>query len=226
MSEPPEAEAGLRRQLESLGGREVGGWKVGLTSGSSRDAMGVGFRPFGHVLAERVLESEAEIPLHQFDAVGVENELCFHIGATLGGKITRAEAAAAVEAVSPAFEINEPRLTGQASVVERLADNLSQWGIVVGQPVLLDWSTFDFSALEVCLRQNGEHVETVAAAGHIDDHFESIAALVRQLSRFDRVLAAGAKVITGAYTRQRVAEAGRWEGDFGDDIGRVGVVFT
>lgn len=226
MSEPAGASEGLRRQLEHLGDRQVGGWKVGLTSGKSRDAMGAGFRPFGHVLAERVLESGAEIPLRRFKEVGVENELCFHIGVPLGGNVTRAEAVAAVDAVSPAFEINEPRLERQAGVVQRLADNLSQWGIVVGAPARLDWLAFDFSALEVQLRRDGSHVETVAAAGHIDDHFDSIVALVRQLSRFDRTLAAGAKVITGAYTRQRVAEAGRWEGDFGHHIGRVGVVFT
>lgn len=225
MSESSPTDEGLRRQLERLGGREVGGWKVGLTSGTSRDAMGAGFRPFGYVLAERILESGVEIPLSRFDDVGVENELCFHIGASLRGDVTRAEAAAAVEAVSPAFEINEKRLKRQATLVERLADNLSQWGIVVGPPVRLDWLNFDFSALRVHLRRNGRHVETVVAARHIDDHFESIVALVRQLSRFDRVLEAGDKVITGAYTRQRATEAARWEGDFGNDIGRVAVAF-
>ena len=43
-------------------GKQIGGWKVGMTSGGSRDAMGAGVRPFGYVLDERVLNSGARIP--------------------------------------------------------------------------------------------------------------------------------------------------------------------
>ncbi len=217
---------GLGRQLDALGERDVAGWKVGLTSGLARDSMGAGFRPFGHLLPERVFASGSTIPLAAFDRVGVENELCFRIGTTLQGNASRADAVAAVAAVAPAFEINEQRLGRDASAADRVADNLNQWGIVVGEEQPLDWLSFDFQAIRVVLRRNGVAVETVAASGHIDDHFDSIAALARQLGRCGRSLDHGARVITGSYTRQDVAEAGRWEGDFGTAIGRVAVAFA
>src|SRR5262245_14218961 len=58
-------------------------WKVGMTSGPSRDAMGVGFRPFGFVLQSRTFDSGARIPLRKIPRCGIETELCFHIGRTL-----------------------------------------------------------------------------------------------------------------------------------------------
>ena len=49
---------GLALQLEVLSrfrdaGEKLGGWKIGLTSGPGRDAMGKGFRPFGFILETR-----------------------------------------------------------------------------------------------------------------------------------------------------------------------------
>ncbi|MCY4013540.1 MAG: hypothetical protein OXG82_12590 [Gammaproteobacteria bacterium] len=228
MSDP--RDEGLRRQLANLADRPVAGWKIGLTSGTARDSMGVGFRPFGYILADRVFPSGGVIPIAPFRTdegirVGVENELCFRMGVALTGDASPDEARAAVASVAPGFEINEQRLPRDAGVVDRLGDDLNQWGIVAGEDADLDFSTFDFASLSVALALNGVVVETVAADGHIDDHFASIAALARQLGRFGRTLEAGSRVITGSYTRQRVADACRWEGDFGPEIGRVSVEF-
>lgn len=228
MSDPHDE--GLRRQLANLGDRPVAGWKIGLTSGVARDSMGQGFRPFGYILADRVFSSGAVIPLAPFRQgedirVGVENELCFRMGTALSGDAGADEARAAVASVAAGFEINEQRLPRDANVVDRLGDDLNQWGIVAGEDVVLDFGAFDFASLSVALSLNGAVVETVAARGHIDDHFTSIAALARQLGRFGHTLEAGSRVITGSYTRQRVADACRWQGDFGPEIGRVSVEF-
>lgn len=221
-----ERHEGLMRQLEQLGGRTLAGWKVGLTSGRARDSMGEGFRPFGYVLAERCLESGATIKLDSVGDVGVENEMCFSFAKDLRKNANREDVMAAIDSVSPAFEINEQRLGRDASLADRLADDLSQWGIVVGAECVLDWRTFDFSAVEVVLSRNGSAMETVAAAGHIDDHFDSLAALSGTLARFDREIRAGERVITGSYTRQRIEAPGRWCGDFGEAIGQVEVEFV
>ena len=42
-------------------GEELGGWKIGMTSGESRDALGVGVRPSGFVLKSRIFSSGAKI---------------------------------------------------------------------------------------------------------------------------------------------------------------------
>lgn len=226
---PDPFDTGLRRQLDALerklaAGETLAGWKVGLTSGASRDAMGAGFRPFGHILASRVFPSGATLALDAFQAVGVENEACFTLGAGLRGNVSPAQVKAAIATVAPGFEINEPRLPKDASATERLADNLSQWGIVVGAGRPIEGIPFD--ALEVSLERDGALVGTVPACGHIDDHFASIAALAAQLDRFGLALAPGQRIITGAFARQAVTAPSRWRGDFGRAMGSVEVVFA
>ena len=221
--------AGLNRQLETLEGKlaageALGGWKVGLTSGQARDSMGPGFRPFGYILESRIFASGARIGLDAFERVGVENECCFTIGRELAGKVSRDAVADAVQGVAPAFEINERRLPADAPATDRLADDLSQWGIVSGDSRAV--AGVDFESLVVTLARDGEAVEAVAARGHIEDHFDSIAALAAQLSRFGRTLQPGQRVITGSFGRCPVTEPSRWSGDFGSELGVVEVVFA
>jgi 2-keto-4-pentenoate hydratase len=225
-----ELRRGLERQLERLAqleaaGERRGGWKVGLTSGHARNAMGPGFRPFGYLLASRIYHSAATIPLAALAGGAIENELCFTLGADLAGAPARRQVIGALATVAPAFEVAEERVPRSASAADRLADNLSQWGVVVGDSCSLDWAGFDFSALRVTLSRNGVPVEKVAAAGHIDDHFDSIAALVAQLHAFGLGLQQGDRVITGSYTRQGVEAPSRWMGDFGPAIGTVTLQF-
>ena len=218
--------SGLERQLVRLGARKNAGWKVGLTSGQARNSMGVGFRPFGYILAERVFSTDTQLPFSEPGIYGLENELCFSFESDVGQDADRDDLINAVATVAPAFEINEQRLKSEATPQQRLEDNLSQWGIVVGEGRRLDWSAFPFDSLSVDLTRDGEHVETVAAKNHIDDHFDSLVALAATLARFDRSIKAGDQVITGSYTRQRIVRSGCWRGDFGAAIGDVEVEFS
>lgn len=221
-------EEGERVQLAVLDrwrsqGERLAGWKVGLTSGASRDAFGAGIRPFGFILESRVLASGHALERRQIPNLGLENELCFRIASPLRGTgITAKQVADSIAAVAPAFEINQSRTGGQADPGTRAADNLSQWGIVVGAEIAPLPRGFDYDALTVTLTCNGDTVSRVDARGHIDDHFESIAALVRELARFDLGLEAGQRIITGAYTRIAVDAPGRYEGTF-SNLGSVAV---
>ena len=192
--------------------------------------MGQGFRPFGHIRADRVFESGVRIPWAGMRTPGVENELCFTLGAALEGRVSRRQVLDAVASVAPAFELIERRLPSNADQGDRIADNLAQWGIVVGEERRLDWERFPFPGLAVTLHQDGEAVQQVAAEGHIDDHFASIAALAAQLAAFGRRIEAGARVITGSFTKQAVAGPCRYQGDFdaGDaqGLGRVAMEFA
>ena len=225
-----ELDEGLRRQLEVLGERKPAGWKVGLTSGAARDSMGPGFRPFGFILPERVFPSGARIERAGIQTPGVENEFCFTIGRQLGADASRDAAIAAVESVCAAFELNERRLGPNATTADRLADDLSQWGIVVGEPRVLDWNAYPFTEVSVRLSLDGGEIENVAAAGHIDDHFDSLAALARQLARFGRSLEPGHRVITGSFGKHAVTQTCRLDGDFdagkAKGIGQVSVEFV
>jgi 2-keto-4-pentenoate hydratase len=201
-------------------GERLAGWKLGLTSGANRDAFGVGVRPFGYVLGSRVLSSRASLWWDdEVQAGGIENELCFVVGADVSEQVDASTVGALIAGVAPAFEINQLRLASSASPAERVADNLSNWGIVVGetQPIPTNW---DQQALKVRLMHNAETVTSVAAVNHIDDHFQTLATLANRLLRFHRMLRAGDRVITGAFGRVKDPQRGLWSGDFGN-FGRV-----
>jgi 2-keto-4-pentenoate hydratase len=220
---------GLGRQLKALDekiarGDFLGGWKVGLTSGRARNSMGEDFRPFGYILSSRIFKSGVVVELESIGRTGVENELCFKMGETLTGDVSREEVIRAVASVAPGFEINQRRLEASAPAGDRLADDLSQWGIVMGTSRPIESVAFD--DILVSLTRDGELVETVPARGHIDDHFDSIARLTAQLSRFGRVLERDACVITGSFTRQGVPSPSRWLGNFSPCLGTVEVVFS
>jgi len=214
-----------QRQLDHLEnlereGESAGGWKLGLTSGESRDAFGPGIRPFGFILASRILASDAGLDWSRIGNGGIENELCFRIGEDITSTVTADSVRQALESVAPAFEINQRRIEKTSSPAERIADDLANWGIVVGTdseiPADPDWD-----AMTVTLCHDGEPVERVAAAGHIDNHFQSLATLANALQRFGRHLKKGDRVITGAFGKQAQPHSGTWSGDFGPELGTV-----
>ena len=207
-------------------GEDLAGWKVGLTSGRSRDAFGKGVRPFGYILNNRILKSGETLHYQYIRNCGIENELCFIIGEHLAGDLVTAQMARkAICAVAPAFEITETRIDGAADPGIRVADNLSHWGIVVGPQTLPVPDDFDFDGLEVVLRRDGTEVERVVARGRIDDHFESVAALIRELFKFGLGVREGHRIITGSLTNQRIDSPGRWAADF-SGLGQVTIEFA
>ncbi|MEQ8693523.1 MAG: hypothetical protein RIC89_22115 [Pseudomonadales bacterium] len=215
-------DAGQQLQLELLArwqnaGETVGGWKIGMTSGASRNALGAGLRPFGFILNSRIIQSGDSLPVASLFTGQIENELCFRMQHDLGAGATRADAVAATGALLPAFEINQKRLGGSASPGLRVADDLSNWGIVVGAPAPVH---DELTMLNVELHDANGVIESVASPGHIDDHFESLATLARRLAEFGQRLQAGQYVITGAYGKTPFAP-GTYTGQFDCGIGDV-----
>ena len=174
---------GLRIQLNILArrkseGQQHAGWKIGLTSERVRARFGTDDQPFGHIMAQRVLESGAEVPCAEIVNCGVEPELCFTIGETLKGPgVTAEQAREAVASVCAGFEINESRADGVSDFTLTVADNMAQWGIVMGeslQPVPAD---FDFEGLRMEMRRGGEVRATAVGRDVIDDHYRSLTVL-------------------------------------------------
>ncbi|MEM7100946.1 MAG: hypothetical protein AAF541_21990 [Pseudomonadota bacterium] len=216
----------LARWLEQ--GESIGGWKIGMTSGANRNAMGDGIRPFGFILQSRIFESGSELSLSDLHKGQVENELALLIGKELAPGATRRDAVASVEAIIPAFEINQKRLPPGAGSGLRVADNLSNYGIVVGgstPPV------DDLSNMQVTLEQQATQsqplqvIESVQSQGHIDDHFDSLAILSNRLHKFGHALKPGQYVITGAYGKTSFA-AGTYTGQFDQGVGSVSVTLA
>ncbi len=216
---PSELDEALDLQLRVLNrfetaGERLGGWKVGLTSGTARDRMGKEFRPFGYVLHNRIFRSGATILVDPILNCHIEPELCLIIGSPLrGAEVDREHAKAAVRAVTPAFEINEIRVQPDTGHAPLLADGLAQWGIVVGPEVpvreRLVETTVEFSCA-------GQVVETKTPGTTMDDPYLSLSRLCRLLDKFGLGLEPGQRVITGSFCHHAVTRAGIYTADFSD----------
>lgn len=200
-------------------GEQLGGWKIGMTSGANRNSMGDGIRPFGFILASRIRTAADTLSVAALHRGQVENELCFLIGRELGAGATPADAFDAVQAAVPAFEINQKRLPAGATAGLRVADDLSNWGIVIGEAAPAPANLDD---LTVTLSGDEGVIETVPSAGHIDNHYESLAILANTLAGYGHSLQPGQYVITGAYGKTAFAP-GTYQGHFDQGIGTVTV---
>lgn len=206
-------------------GEKQAGWKVGLTSPAVRAKYGSEERPFGHIMAHRVLDAGASVPVGEIPQCGVEAELCFTMGETLRGPgVDAARAWGAVAAVSPAFEVLEKRGGGGAGFTLAVADNLSHWGIVVGGAVAPVPEGAALAEVTMQMRRNGEPQANVVGAEVIDDHFLSLSLLANRLAEHGLALEEGQRVITGSYTKHDPAAGEQWEAEF-SGIGKVSVAF-
>src|SRR4029434_4758153 len=66
-------------------GESLAGWKVGMTSGKSRDSFGKGVRPFGFILRNRIIKSNDTLHIAAITRPALENEVCFVMGEHLAG---------------------------------------------------------------------------------------------------------------------------------------------
>jgi 2-keto-4-pentenoate hydratase len=216
-------EEALALQLKALDalekrGRPLGGWKVGLTSGEGRDLMGVGFRPFGFILADRMLPSGAEISAGSIHEPQVETELCLRLGKALkGANVTPAQCREAVAEVLPAFEINEMRVNHRSSPKLFVADGMTNWGIVTGRG---GPPRDNLAQIRVTMSVNGGAGIPGPDDARMDDPFLSLSRLCAGLHRHGRGLEAGQLILTGSFIKQKIAGPSSFRGTF-EKLGEV-----
>jgi 2-keto-4-pentenoate hydratase len=204
-------------------GERLGGWKVGLTSGSARDRMGKDFRPFGYVLQSRIFPTGSAVPVAHIMNCAIEPELCLIIGSPLRGEaVDVAEAKAAVRALAPAFELNQRRVGPAGGPGLQLADGLAQWGIVVGPEASVRDGLVDTT---VEFYRDQQFVETKTPGATMDDPYLSLARLCRLLHTYGLGLEPGQPVITGSFCHHAVRQPGTYRALF-SGIGEVSVQFT
>lgn len=201
-------------------GEQLGGWKVGLTSGQARDRMGKDFRPFGYILRSRIHPSGSTAPATRILNCSVEPELCLILGAPLRGESVDAAAAkAAVRAVAPAFEINERRVRPDDGPALLVADGLAQWGIVVGAEAPVRDGLVDTM---VEFYRDEQLLETKTPGTTMDDPYLSLSRLCRLLHQYGLGLEPGQPVITGSFCHHAVRQPGAYRAVF-SGIGEVSV---
>ena len=215
----------LAIQLTNLGrrlrtGAELGGWKVGLTSPRARSALGADARPFGHILKARIQNSGATLAADLMTEPHIEPELCFVFARPVDDP---SQLPVAVGSVHAGFELNENRPgSARGDFPLAVADNLSQWGIVVGDGA--NHASLDLNSVAVELRCDGEVRYSGVSGDELDDHWASLARLVEVLGHHSRRIEAGHRVITGAFCRLPVRAGERWEATYAG-LGSVAITF-
>ncbi|WP_372886526.1 2-oxo-hept-4-ene-1,7-dioate hydratase [Shimia sp.] len=219
------AEAKLAR------GREVIGWKIGLTSKAMQSALGIDIPDSGILFDDMEFASGATVPGGRFIQPRIEAEIAFVMKAPLAGdRVSRDDVLAATGHVAPALEILDTRIlrrdpaTGQArNVFDTISDNAANAGIVLGAARHAA-EAFDLRWVGALVSRDGTIEETGLGAGVLNDPVESVVWLARRMAQYGQRIEAGQVILSGSFIRPVECPPGSAiHADFGDfgvvDIG-------
>lgn len=214
----------LDRWLAS--GEKQAGWKIGATSDAARKMLNLTVPACGYLLASRRFSSGQTFQHAAIYKPIIESEVCVTMGKRLAGPgVTRADVLAAVGAVTPAFEIAAMRSDMATDFPLGLADDIAQWGYVLGPPLTPYPKDLDLGEMIIESWRNGEVVQQVRGREAIDDQLQSVAWLANHLAEYGRALEPGHCIITGAILRPLpIAKGDRWETRF-SSLGTVSATF-
>jgi 2-oxo-3-hexenedioate decarboxylase len=196
----PEAyavQAELIRRRERRGERLVG-VKMGFTSEAKRNQMGIADLIWGRLTDAMCLRSGSSTSLADYIHPRIEPEVAFRLGRPLTGAVTRAQAAAAVEAVAPALEIIDSRYRDfRFSLADVVADNSSSAAVIVGewQPAPANLGGL---AIQMCF--DDRPVQQGSTAAIMGDPLLSLMAAARLAGESGLTLAPGWLVMAGGAT--------------------------
>lgn len=186
-------------------GREIIGWKIGLTSKVMQDALGIDTPDSGVLYDDMAFVDGATIPRNRFIQPRIEAEIAFIMKAPLEGEVTRDEVLAATEYVAPAIEILDTRIlrkdpeTGKArSIFDTVSDNAANAGIVMGEARHAP-DAFDLRWVGSIVKKNRTVVATGLGAGVLDDPVTGMIWLARRMATYGQRIEAGQVVLSGSF---------------------------
>ena len=196
----PRVRRGMEAQLADrerrlAGGETSLGWKLGFGSAEAMEGLGIAAPLVGFLTDRSPLPSDDAARIDDWTRPVVEPELALRLGADLRPGGDRAEAAGAIAAIAPAFELVDvdPPPT---DVVEILAGNIFHRHVVLAGEANVDPA--EFAGLRGSVAHNG-HERTVAdpqaGTGELVGLIRHVADL---LGEFGASLRAGEIVICGS----------------------------
>lgn len=189
-------------------GAVVRGHKIGLTSKAMQAAVGIGEPDSGYLLDDMFFADGGIVPKDRFIGLRVEAELAFVLKADIGGlDVTLFDVLNATDYVTPALEILDtrffrvdPQTKATRRVVDTIADNAANAGIVVGGRPFRP-ADHDMRWIGAICSKNGAVEETGLAAGVLNNPANGIVWLARRLAAQGRGLKAGEIVLAGSFIR-------------------------
>jgi 2-keto-4-pentenoate hydratase len=183
-------------------GARVIGRKIGLTSKSMQDLLGVNEPDFGVLLDDMFVEDGDEIDMGTMLQPRIEAELAFVMDTDLAGPgVTTANALAAIAGVMPAVEIVDSRIADwKIKLVDTVADNASSGRLVVGGR-MRKVTDIDLRLVGMVISRDGEVIDTGAGAAALGNPARCVAWLANKLGAFGATLHAGDVILPGAVHR-------------------------
>ncbi|MDP3894390.1 2-keto-4-pentenoate hydratase [Nocardioides sp.] len=215
----------IRRRLAA--GATVHGHKVGLSSRAMQEMMGVDEPDYGHLLSDMELHQDRPVSAGAYCTPRVEVEVGFILGATLPGEdCTEEDVIAATEAVAPAIELIDSRITDwDIRIGDTIADNASSAGYVLGDERVKP-GDIDLRGIEARLLCNGVQVAEGRSDAVLGNPVTAVAWLARKVAQFGVTLEAGHVILPGSVHRAIDVHPGEdFEAVF-DGLGSVRLRFT
>jgi len=214
-------------------GRQVIGWKIGLTSRAMQQALNITTPDSGVLLDDMLFATGDTVPAGRFIQPRIEAEIAFVLKAPLqGSDVTRDDVLAATDFVSPALEILDTRIlrqdptTGKTRIIyDTVSDNAANAGIVLGTEKHNPGKT-DLRWVGAVVKRNEIVEETGLGAGVLNDPVTGIVWLVHRLADYGQGLSAGEVVLSGSFIRPIETPSGSViDADFGQ-FGQVQLNFA
>lgn len=177
---------------------EIGAWK---TSPLEDPAA-----PFAAPIYTRDIHaSGAQIAASELFVIGLEGEIAFRFNRDFPASAqpyNRNDIIAGVSEMLPLIEVVDTRMINgmQQDASLKMADNQSNAGIVIGDPVTSGWQGVDATRQAVSLTVNGEVAYGPNSNSPVEDLFELMAGTINACAARGRPLRAGNIITTGSCT--------------------------
>ena len=225
-----EAYAIQERFMAALAGRHGGpvGYKIGLTSRAMQEMCRIDTPLGGTVLAGRVFQNGASVPLGDLVHPGIEFEIAVRLGRDLTpdeAPFRREVVAEAVSGVAPAFEIVDDRQAdyGGLDPLTLVADNAWNEGVVLGE-FTSDWPELD--TVQGIVELNGGRIAEGRGTDILGHPLNPVVWLADNLAARGLTLRRGDFVMTGNLARTRFVAPGERYRLTIDGLGSVETVFA
>ena len=214
-------------------GRQIAGWKIGLTSKAMQAALNIDVPDSGILFDDMEFANGSEVPTGRFIQPRIEAEIAFIMKSAISGQdVTRGDVLAATECVTPVIEILDTRIlradpaSGQTRIItDTISDNAANAGFVLGSE-RHDVDAHDLRWIPAIVFKDGDVEETGLGAGVLNDPVESVCWLARRMACYEQRIEAGQVILSGSFIRPLECPPGtRIHADYGA-FGTVDIAFA
>jgi 2-keto-4-pentenoate hydratase len=212
----------VQAEVVRISGQPVFGWKIAATSPAGQKHIGVDGPLAGPLLANRVLEPGATVPLGGNIMMVAEAEFCFRFRGPLPRRnkpYSTEEVLDAVESLHPAIEVPDSRYDdfARAGAPQLIADTACACWFVLGPRTNADWRARDLATHGATAYKNGTAAATGTGANVLGDPRAALTWIANELATYGEGLRAGEIVTTGTcVVPVAIAPGDRIRADFGD----------